>query len=45
MVYWCGGTYLSPGVKFEIVPILSGAQGIGKSTLINKLAPDFSLTD
>ena len=30
-----------PGVKFEIVPILSGAQGIGKSTLINKLAPDF----
>ena len=30
-----------PGVKFEIVPILSGAQGIGKSTLINKLAPEF----
>ncbi|MEB5927214.1 virulence-associated E family protein [Enterococcus faecalis] len=30
-----------PGVKFEIVPILSGAQGVGKSTLVNKLAPDF----
>lgn len=30
-----------PGVKFEMVPILSGEQGIGKSTLIQKLAPDF----
>lgn len=30
-----------PGVKFEMVPILSGAQGIGKSTLVQKLAPEF----
>ena len=30
-----------PGVKFEMVPILSGEQGLGKSTLIQKLAPSF----
>ncbi|MGG5369573.1 VapE domain-containing protein [Enterococcus sp. AZ196] len=30
-----------PGIKFEMVPVLSGSQGIGKSTTINKLAPDY----
>lgn len=34
-----------PGVKFEIVPILSGAQGIGKSTLIKMLATDAFFSD
>lgn len=29
-----------PGVKFEIVPILTGKQGIGKSTCIKNLYPD-----
>lgn len=30
-----------PGVKFEVVPILMGAQGIGKSTLVSLLIPDY----
>lgn len=30
----------NPGVKFEIVPILEGKQGIGKSTCIRNLYPD-----
>lgn len=29
-----------PGVKFEIVPILQGQQGIGKSTILKQLFPD-----
>lgn len=29
-----------PGVKFELVPILEGKQGIGKSTAIKNLFPD-----
>lgn len=29
-----------PGVKFEIVPILTGKQGLGKSTTIRNLFPD-----
>ncbi|GAY72440.1 virulence-associated E family protein [Lentilactobacillus kosonis] len=29
-----------PGVKFEIVPILTGAQGLGKSTVTRNLFPD-----
>lgn len=29
-----------PGVKFEIVPILEGKQGIGKSTVTRNLFPD-----
>lgn len=28
-----------PGVKFDIIPILMGAQGLGKSTLVRNLAP------
>lgn len=30
-----------PGVKFEIVPILAGGQGIGKSTTCRRLFPDY----
>lgn len=30
-----------PGVKFEMFPVFSGAQGIGKSTILYKLAPEF----
>lgn len=30
-----------PGVKFEIIPILEGPQGIGKSTTVRLLAPDY----
>lgn len=30
-----------PGVKFEVVPILMGAQGIGKSTLVSLLIPEY----
>lgn len=30
-----------PGVKFEAVPILMGAQGIGKSTLVSLLIPEY----
>lgn len=29
-----------PGIKFEIVPILQGPQGLGKSTILKKLFPD-----
>jgi predicted P-loop ATPase len=31
----------NPGVKFDLVPILQGKQGIGKSSLANKLACGF----
>ncbi|MGT2801003.1 hypothetical protein JavanS292_0009 [Streptococcus satellite phage Javan292] len=30
-----------PGIKFEIVPILTGGQGLGKSTATKRLLPDF----
>ncbi len=30
-----------PGVKFEMVPVLQGKQGIGKSTLASKLGGEF----
>ncbi|WP_203641715.1 virulence-associated E family protein [Levilactobacillus andaensis] len=30
-----------PGCKFEIIPILEGPQGIGKSTTVRLLAPDY----
>lgn len=30
-----------PGVKFEIIPILEGPQGIGKSTTVRLLAPSY----
>lgn len=30
-----------PGIKFEMVPIIQGKQGIGKSTFFNKLGGDF----
>ncbi|MBU7461251.1 virulence protein [Lactiplantibacillus pentosus] len=34
-----------PGVKFDIIPILEGAQGLGKSTLVRQLAPDYFSDD
>lgn len=30
-----------PGIKFEMVPIISGKQGLGKSTLFQKLGGEF----
>lgn len=30
-----------PGVKFDLVPILTGPQGIGKSTLVSLLIPNY----
>lgn len=30
-----------PGCKFEIIPILEGHQGLGKSTTVSLLAPDY----
>ncbi|KRM18918.1 prophage Lp3 protein 8, helicase [Ligilactobacillus hayakitensis DSM 18933 = JCM 14209] len=32
-------------VKFEVVPILTGKQGIGKSTAISRLMPDYFVDD
>ncbi|MEA5159079.1 virulence-associated E family protein, partial [Lactiplantibacillus plantarum] len=34
-----------PGVKFDIIPILEGVQGLGKSTLVRQLAPDYFSDD
>lgn len=34
-----------PGVKFDIIPILEGAQGLGKSTLVRQLFPDYFSDD
>jgi predicted P-loop ATPase len=34
---------LEPGIKFELMPVLIGSQGIGKSTLCNSLCPDYFL--
>lgn len=34
---------LVPGIKFELMPVLIGSQGIGKSTLCNSLCPDYFL--
>ena len=33
------GRVLAPGIKADMAPILVGAQGLGKSTLIEKLSP------
>lgn len=30
-----------PGCKFDYIPVLQGAQGMGKSTLVRKLAPEW----
>ncbi len=35
----------NPGVKFEIVPIINGYQGAGKSTAVNRLYTDEYFTD
>lgn len=32
----------SPGIKFELIPILEGSQGLGKSSLLKKLGGQFS---
>lgn len=34
------GRVYKPGVKFEVVPILEGKQGLGKSTAVSILYPD-----
>lgn len=34
-----------PGIKFEIVPILFGGQGIGKSTLVGSIYRDYLLDE
>lgn len=42
---------LEPGIKFDAVPVLDGAQGIGKSTIVRDLIGEeyysdaLSLTD
>lgn len=36
---------LNPGCKFDLMPILYGDQGIGKSYFIRKLASDFVIED
>lgn len=35
----------TPGIKFEIVPVITGKQGAGKSTLASKLGGDFFSDD
>src|SRR5699024_3198778 len=30
-----------PGIKFEMVPVLQGAQGIGKSTVVDRIAGEY----
>src|SRR5699024_4816481 len=32
-----------PGIKFEMVPVLQGKQGVGKSTIADKLGGDYFL--
>lgn len=34
---------LKPGIKFELMPVLIGSQGIGKSTLCGLLCPEYFL--
>lgn len=34
---------LHPGIKFELMPVLIGSQGIGKSTLCSLLCPEYFL--
>lgn len=34
---------LHPGIKFELMPVLIGGQGIGKSTLCGSLCPEYFL--
>lgn len=34
-----------PGCKFEVVPMIQGNQGIGKSTLVSSLLPDYFLDE
>ncbi|TPR19969.1 virulence protein [Apilactobacillus timberlakei] len=34
---------LRPGIKFELMPVLIGQQGLGKSTLCNSLCPEYFL--
>lgn len=36
---------LNPGCKFDLMPILYGKQGIGKSYFVRKLASDFVIED
>lgn len=36
---------LNPGCKFDLMPILYGRQGIGKSYFVRKLASDFVIED
>lgn len=41
---WLAGSVAriyQPGIKFEIIPILQGTQGIGKSTIASKLGGDY----
>lgn len=35
------GRIYKPGIKFDIVPVLIGPQGIGKSTVTRRLLPEF----
>ncbi|TPR41251.1 virulence protein [Apilactobacillus micheneri] len=34
---------LNPGIKFELMPVLIGKQGLGKSTLCSALCPEYFL--
>lgn len=47
----CVARILTPGIKFDAIPVIDGEQGIGKSSIIKSLIPDkwfsdqLSLTD